>query len=978
MNDNFEQPDVVVNSEFVIPDQQIQGVASINDTDRAANRAAYQHSFVKDPAAYETIRRVYENPTRTGKSHALKLTADRDEEIRDANATWTKAFTASGGAGVSVGADKDLGPLEVDAQVRLGSDFVFTREFDSADEQVKTLNDKHREQDQLFLGNMRENPSELDRMTDKIVDIEAKRALGEPLTDAEQNIADVLDEMKRRDGAFPQKLYSKEGILAAAPQELRDRISEAETQEEKERIINQYFSSQTTNNINIQITQQREKELGLDELQSELSKVEDKIDKAQASGAQEQKEELERRKDYYERKIIKIKLAEHDKQIKYAQDTAYAGQQAAILLFGNTPGIETGYKAVMAGIQVYDAIGSMAINGLTTGGVGAALGGLNALSSLSGGGQDNGLQIIYESLMSKLDVLDEKLDILLDSDARAHEKMNIIINALEDIRQGIDVNFDELKARLEARDINEEARDRLQRQEAIIEDVERDAQKELTAFDVSTGLMGDRLMRCIEDGSNCDAETHEVFTAMARDLGAIRSTATQTIPSGNIFQQNAHVFDDQTSEVEIEAYMSGTDVRDRVGKSMVNMAALINERIESKQSQDGVKTSRLGRLPHPTYFYELVELYLNIASRMPHSYGYHGQTGDVSLMQDAAKKLEFASSEMREALPIVMQQYKDSVELFISSVDALINDHKSYKRGEVFEIEQTEPSEDKIDIILQSLADIKSFVDALSFDEVRDHGKSLGLFEVVPHELDTAYTETTYVDATQFKLELSKNTKKDLGEPKKRRDLVNDTYYVQKGMSCLVKTKSITTLQGYHETLPLGPSEMNTIYHPAEALPQKTSVTNCENNTLKPFKAFLFAHLSHHSQLLLADIKGGEQLENAAQDEALIRLIFNTFVEAGYGECLDYDPNMRAFRQAEFYMDSINQWIDKIKTAPSMPDLLAARNEIEKLVGELDSDAMIDTKPQSEVCELGFGNTQQAREDLQTIIDFGSYQPIDP
>src|SRR5690606_522247 len=145
-----------------------------------------------------------------------------------------------------------------------------------------------------------------------------------------------------------------------------------------------------------------------------------------------------------------------------ARAFAHAGYQAAVLLFGEAPDVAKTYEAISAGIEIYDAVGTMAISGLSVGGVGAVLAGMNALGSLSGGGADPVAEML-QAIMAKLEVIDEKLDSLLESDRRQQAKLTFIMNALEDLKNDINVNFDSLRRQLAYGDLNEESRDRRDR-----------------------------------------------------------------------------------------------------------------------------------------------------------------------------------------------------------------------------------------------------------------------------------------------------------------------------------------------------------------------------------------------------------------------------------------------------------------------------------------------------------------------------------
>lgn len=986
--ENGEDDPVIVGGELGAIDAGADAGPEARNRDDIANMAAYQQAFSERPEHYDAIRRIYRNPTKTGVQHSLRNIRLRQEEIKDARDRWTK--TIEGNVGVGAGFDKDVGHVEV--EVGAGGEISISRDFDSADQALADVRRRHIEQDFRFREGMRQNADESEQIRRTVVEIERKRKDGEPLSPTEQNIASVIDEVKGENASFPSEFSTYQGILDASkvPSDIQARIEAAETPEEKEQILNEFVLNniEITNNITVNIAPERKQELGLDELEETISNINRQLSDPDSELSEAQRGNLELQKNVFQRSAERISLREHKGRVQITNDYANAGYQAAILLLGNNPNLGKTYQAISAGVQIYDAVGTMAISGWSAGGIGVVLSGMNALGSLSGGGDDQIAEML-EAIIAKLDIIDEKLDSLLESEFRQQAKLTFIMQALQDLRNDIEVNFDELRERLAQGDVNEETRDRRDRQRGVIETLQSEATRSLGSFELKAGPLGEQLYHCIEtDGIDaCDPRLVSVFDNMVGDLNAIFRTATKVISSDERFQQDSYKFGDRSPDkVTIESFLLGTPTNDRVGGALVSMGRWINRSKVVKNGQEKIDVGNLRNLPHPSHLLDLVNLYSDVALHLPKSYGYQTETSHVLGLRAQVEKLERASGEMRGSLHLVSSVFSSELEKLVEIIDGSLAEHDSSEildyywsnlpiagfvgGNNLVELNDKDrrvlKKTDEMEIlyIRADVGLIERSINAFEFADVRDVGLLMGVFEQTS-EKETPHHNNRRLSEFESSMRLTEMGKRaiienidDMGNTRtdlscviyKHNRVVNRARYEDFGKRDAVRIKDWKRLSPPHQ------------YHSGPT-------PNCRNE-LPAFKKFLIDYLVHHRGALLKDVQTAKVLEKSIRDLLLVELSFQTFASGGYGECVDFGSEMQPFQDAVFFMRHANSLLTQIRKAKTLPEFLNIRGEIINSISLWNSIQTQLIEPKSLVCDVGLGGTEQMHELLQSLVDY--------
>ena len=153
-----------------------------------------------------------------------------------------------------------------------------------------------------------------------------------------------------------------------------------------------------------------------------------------------------------------------------------------------------------------------------------------------------------------------------------------------------------------------------------------------------------------------------------------------------------------------------------------------------------------------------------------------------------------------------------------------------------------------------------------------------------------------------------------------------------------------------------------------------TKKIQCPKDELLHFVNFFVSYVSHsQSQIIKESFASRPEIETRLRDLSVSMLAMRTFIEAGYGECLEVEVKTIPFLSALDQIDRIETDIFRIQKTEHMDQYLAIQKEVENNLNNLISIDLSDPEIVDGACEIGIGSTKSAQRSLQTVIDFDEF-----
>lgn len=668
---------------------------STNEEDRKAWKARMKVALANDPRGYEALKGVYQESTQRRRQQYLDIERRRREAFEAARTTNTRYLNTFGAMSTPTPGAK--------MEARVGE----VSKLQSSENELYQFNKEENDRKNNTSKEINENPEDLERIVDYYSRIEYDSKTLDPETKA---LMDTLNDVRSNRPDMPQGPQTRRQLLETSnnPANIKALLNDTPPQpnvfvKNVQNITNFKFDSYKSRNLSID----------LQIAQVQLLLKEPKLNDKQKKIVREHLETLNKRKEL-------ISLDRHKKNVAKLKDTEFMLQEASQLLFPNNKDAQTVVQAFKAGVQIYDAVGSIAISGLTTGGVGLIFSGLNTISGLKGNGPSMDQKIvemladIKQSLAEikqtqayhgiQLDQIIEGVNALEQSNQqRFVEIRNLVIGGFERSDRLMKQSFADVSIDLTTRPLH-----------GILDSINRNHPR-------YNGSIRSGYLECMVDEKQCSRETRQRIEDVVEYAAQIQNLITSDLPLKPFASESRTVFD-FSSKSAVDGFKSQSEVDDRLGGMLQSMflwlkaqydsdlsAALAKAKEEAKGKGKRPETlkvtheelveyyvdnpfydelfhrdeannvilpdlqvSGLSKVVSPTLITrKLIPEYKTAVAALPLNQGRHGETVHISKMQAVVDDIETLSARMRRNVPLAAAIFFNKIKELDEEIKAL-------------------------------------------------------------------------------------------------------------------------------------------------------------------------------------------------------------------------------------------------------------------------------------------------------------------
>ncbi|KHA51921.1 hypothetical protein [Sulfitobacter geojensis] len=969
---------------ITVDNQQDQAVqtSTNQEEDRKVWKARFILSMTNDPDGYDALTGIYQEPTQRRREMYINSELERQRAREAARRTRTQYLeTAS----------------EIETPLP-GPGFRATyaeiSKLQSAEDELYKIN-RHEQKRKLLLSQeIARNPEELERVAERYSQLEYSTR---PLTNAEQAEMAMLDHIRKNRFDLPQGPMNREELIrtTSMPSDVLALLESNDPNPEK---FTQYiennstfkFSYTQTNNVVVNKVIEGTKVL-LDS---------DDVD-------DERKQALEAYKMVLEEQKRLRDLQDHKNTVSTLKDTEFLLRETGQLLFPNDPGAQKAVKVFSAGTKLYDALGGMAISGITTGGVGLFVSGLNMLSTLGNSGptadekilemlgeiQDS-LQELRQTQLSQSVQLDELIESVMaleeGNQARFEELREVILKNSERLNQTLRASFTDLSIDLTTRPLD-----------GIIGAI-------LPNHPVHTGRLRSEYLECLQITASCTDDAMKRIGEIVEHVYQIYNLVSEDLPL-KPFLSDKRGIGDFISKAEIDHFTLQTDVDDRLGVMLESMfewleaqynlqlsaTTELDQSIEPGTlgqdvathgkhyaatahrdkngdiilpvfSSDNISSDKIAKIVSPSLITRrLIPEYKRAVEFLPLEEGLHGQTGHVQNMQSVVDNIEALSKKMRSQSPLAVAIFFSKFEKIIGEVESLQERYSFPQIGDVSADFFNGPSlslekiavlyEDHISYIPQPNAmdhavfsrqpgtNYAVWLAQKDYD-YHEFLSRIGVTRFVMNSSGFAHYELTPVAQSIFEKKIS------LGEI---------------GSASLDSQK----IAPHYITLPNLSVNTNDVHNlPLQTVEEKRVLMHLA-------LAFIEQKRSQNVLSLLGELRG-EAFQKVLLDAGVAKLTLDTLVQGGYGECAftdgssaPYSLNILRFSDI---MYGILGRVDSFKAEDGYLGFMEISKLEDHVASEfnyyfLSSMAQLEYSGNDRECSLGLGNTVLANQMLEDV-----------
>lgn len=545
--------------------------SAYSDDDRRAWEARVRVNLISKPEYYPSLLRVFRRPSDEALSRELAFQRSRSEayeEARTTNTQYLNTFVA-GAASLPVGSGK------VDIQARVGE----ISEFQSARDELHQLRLKEESLRRGAREVIERDVDQFDAVLREASRLEYKVARGEPLDPDEQIKFEAFNALIRSGSPqMPTRAGTRQEIIktSSAPDRITALLQEeGGSPETFIQIVNQNATTQIAfdQRTNVLAFGAIASRRGIEDIEKDMALLRERMIDPQTSPGMTST--IQSALDGLEKQKRALQLAAHEETMRELQDIGFAISEGANLFFPGNPDVQRAVTTFEAATKLYDGVASIAISGLTTGGVGAVLAGAGMLAGMMQSSGPSADQIQIELLTEIL----EKLVAIQSSIDSQSRRLGEVIQALEALEGRNFLRFHALREtitsgneRLERLSSENWQAAEIQRGPTQLRALQRTAdQLNFNADGVYTGEYD----LCVRDRAQCSddaADLHGKFVVLSNDLFGRVTGSLVNFPQ---FGQDRTVYSFGTRG-DLHAFKGNNGFATRLGDLLPSMAVWLN------------------------------------------------------------------------------------------------------------------------------------------------------------------------------------------------------------------------------------------------------------------------------------------------------------------------------------------------------------------------------------------------------------------
>jgi hypothetical protein len=955
--------------------QQLRHDAIYTDHDKNIHTQRVSQVFIRNPHLYKIALDAYQRPTYDALERVRQKIKSRQSEMESAikSATISGEIGVTGSAGIGI-SGSGL-PIKADALATIGGKVV--KDFYNPDQAVYDLKNKRALADIETRSDIFRDIDTFKAVSEKFTDIEYKLANGEQLSDPDQIIYLVGNELKTQSKYMPPEAGKAEALILTSP-ETKNLINSLNLESDKpEKNIEKLTQYQIE--IVVKFVNQSQ------EIKSSLVPPKNDNNELGASAV--------RTKELSQKQINLQKLKVHDAAVQELRDTFSAINQAALLFLPNADEILRASAFIEGSIQVADAIVEMKLGEINPKSISSLLSGLGMIANSQKRGP-TAEEVMLEMLEHIIDTLHDVRKHVLENG----QKMTTQISMIDEIQDTLKImqqtqkyRFDMLGSQISIYYNSQRERDQNFAQKELISKLTVDADSAIGNVTSKTGQIRSEYFDCLRkvDINKCSVNSVIMHNNVLQAFSKIYRTAYKTLrdPTDQRFQTRKNMFN-FTGEQEIETFSD--DISDRVGELLPSMGQWINEKSDEFgiSGKNKVDIANLSFIPHPESTQELISGYIRLRPLVHPSELYEISAKQVYRLQELNETIALASQEMRMTISNAQKVYVRLLKDFekkVSPKKALAHLAKKYRIASLPQINELSQEEaKKLDDSNNSAGMLKVLKSLVHMEISRaqhreiDYHKSENNLPFSEYPLSSHLILLEKLDGHQlFALGnhfgilqsryIHRNQSNEFFTQKRGGNTYRskaDSYVFElsrKGIDLANKLDlptdvNYTTFKVYADRL-----------NPPPAL-MYAKLSQKDNDTARQvFLLLVKKHLHDSHDKMMSSYRGGLEGLPDYTEIAKARLIIDTFIQASYGEAYWHDDYLDDFRSMSRLMSEIDSIMDELKHSASVHDLYESYMQLYPKITEIGNLDLNITVPLNRSLSIGFDRVDESREALNEI-----------
>lgn len=655
----------------VVP--QTDSRTTTKEKDREAWKAKMKIALANDPRGYEVLRGVYLESTQRKRQQYLNIERRRREAFitaRNTNTRYLNTYSSISTATPGIKLEVKLGEIS---------------KLQSSDNELYEFNKSENDRKYHLSKEISANPDVLERMLDYYSLIEYNTKTFDSETKA---LIDTLNDVRSNRTDMPQGPLSRKQILETSnnPADIKALLD----------------SDKPQSNIFVQNVLNLNK-FKFNSYKSSSTPIDQRINQVAAllkdpKLSPQQRRDVKRHLNTLNQRQELIHLELHQANVAKLKETQFLLQEATALLFSQDVNVQKAVQLYSGGVKLYNALGNMAITGITTGGISLFFSGLNIVSGLNGSGPNTDQQILkmlaeirktlteiqktqtYQSI--QLDNIIDSVNALEQKNvARFRELRKLVIEGNEKSTRLIKQSFTDVSIDLTTRPLN-----------GILDSINRNHPN----YD---GSIRSAYLKCMIDNKKCSDRTMKRIEDIVDYTGQIYKLVTSDLPLKPYTNENRKVTD-FSSKAQVDGFMAQHRVDDRLGEMLKSMFVWLdthyseelrkakeksaNKKVSEKDlilnyvansyfehffHWDGqeiilpdLNTVGVEKIVSPSLITQrLIPEYKNAVAVLPLKQGRHGDTRHVFQMQAIVDNIKGLSSRMRQNVPLAAAIFFDKI-----------------------------------------------------------------------------------------------------------------------------------------------------------------------------------------------------------------------------------------------------------------------------------------------------------------------------
>ncbi|MEM8985626.1 MAG: hypothetical protein AAGC95_02795 [Pseudomonadota bacterium] len=671
-------------------------------------------------------------------------------------------------------------------------------------------------------------------------------------------------------------------------------------------------------------------------------------------------------------------------EVAYRRKWGKAVENVSLLVFGDNDDVYEAKKAYDTGLDIYEGVSLLINDALDPSGISLVAGGINMLAGAKNkqSAEQQMLDKVLEELEAirkQLQKIEQKLDIALG-------KLDDIILAAEDLKQGNAERFVKLMRELSDNEVQSQKREALYAQYALANKLKIDSAGVLGTF-VNEGEGVELLRQCLQEDRKCQWKgVHTIdpkspFYRIQEEANSWWGFLTDTVRSPSYQYFNDFM---TMSAEEIEARIEGDDaalaaIFDRQNKSRFihsveqrvevfpDIAQWLNqqgfrhgllevseplretdgEQAEAKPTPDAQLKEKVVRYPmidgesleiaHPHFVTRVgVPEYAKLTLHLPKSAGYHAASPQAYEIREMVLDIDQASLEMRKNVELARAVYAANLAEALNAIEARMT-----ALGEVHLLafksnEEDYPGKLGIAYADNTAQQIRNEITTASHEKLLRIGEKIGILRLsgwlsdpVVGEIERIYFSENYPDLSDK----------------------------AKGLISQHAPQFMTPSGGIQIWRNKKANSTSYLYPPIQNAIQE----------------LLMYHIGVAQNRAFKDFSYVSPLQPFFHDIERARFALDTLMKGGYGDAYIFDAGTESLRKSSELMTRIDDELNKLAQPDahlkSLADVVAAYEAIEKLQQEFEAlNLSFETiRVHDERLDMGMGNVDGALEHLNTI-----------